>query len=145
MDQCSNLATAVRRHDHPSVGGQIQLGVSSFIEADCGCSFAFVYLEFSCQFQHLQLPSAFNGFPDCLPTQANCLLSDKHTCLLQELERALSKHEIIGVKSIAQQSSKSSSAHVSESQMKKAVGDLQRSIRDTEKEISCTEVRAAAA
>eukprot|EP00877_Chromochloris_zofingiensis_P014228 jgi/Chrzof1/9059/Cz03g34170.t1 len=61
--------------------------------------------------------------------------------LMQELERALSKHEIIGVKSIAQQSSKSSSAHVSESQMKKAVGDLQRSIRDTEKEISCTEAR----
>ena len=66
-----------------------------------------------------------------------------HTQTPQELERALSKHEIIGVKQAAQHAARGAkgAAAAAEARAKRELGDLQRMLRDKERGAAALEAR----
>ncbi|GBF90586.1 hypothetical protein Rsub_03158 [Raphidocelis subcapitata] len=61
--------------------------------------------------------------------------------LMQELERTLSKHEIIGMKKAAQASVRAKASGAAEATAKRSMNDLKRMLRDAEREASAAEAR----
>ncbi len=76
----------------------------------------------------LLLLSQPGPFPACPP-------QDK---LMQELEKAIAKRAMIGVKSAALKQKKAAAAGEAEAQAKKALQEVQRSIRDGDKQVGRT-------
>lgn len=142
-------ATAKIQTQIDQAAAQKQELVADVVEAERQILLWEKKIQLEKEMQDVLDPTVGNEAVEAMRKEVNCMSARHHMLmkaqekLIMEMERALSKHELLGTRAQAKNMMTKKTPALTEGQAKKVVSDMEKTIRDMEKEVGSSDQRTS--